>query len=203
MIELKGEDGKIFNIEFRHRRRTGKFPELHAKAPINAVTQCVLYGIDGDGKTRIVQGSAICLLTDQFSRPTGRLMSFYDAFGRMQGAFMLKHANAIRASYTERFAHDIFEERSRKRPAALLELEQPRRPTPEERAQRAELERANHPDWREKRRTRKRLARERRELLWNLRRAEQAASAGGPLEVALAVETLLKGIHGGSAGGMM
>jgi hypothetical protein len=43
MIELTGNNGDTFLVDFRYRTRMGKRPELYARSPLNAVTTCVIW----------------------------------------------------------------------------------------------------------------------------------------------------------------
>lgn len=74
--------GQLYHVEFRHRTKFGRRPELHAKSPVNAVTVCAISGYDRDDEQFIALGTSICVVPDQWSRKVGRYQAFQDALRR-------------------------------------------------------------------------------------------------------------------------
>jgi hypothetical protein len=70
MFELS-VDGKTYKVEFRHVTKVGKRKQLYDRAPIDAVTTCVIVADDF-----IAIDNAICAKGDRFSYNEGRLRSF-------------------------------------------------------------------------------------------------------------------------------
>lgn len=79
MITLYIED-RLYHVEFRHVRKDGANPALGRRAPIAAITTCVILASSPHEPRQFVAiGNAICALDDAFSRRKGRLLSFYKA----------------------------------------------------------------------------------------------------------------------------
>lgn len=70
---------QTYQVEFRHRTKFGKHPELYAKSPVNAVTVCAISGYDQNGKQFIALGTSICVEPDNWWRKLGRRQSFDNA----------------------------------------------------------------------------------------------------------------------------
>lgn len=86
-------DGKIFRIEWRHRR-------ARKRLAVEAITTCVLimYGDDGDDEY-VAIGIAVCCKGDRFSRLQGR----QDSLGRVLTEYrhLAKWSEAILAAFDE------------------------------------------------------------------------------------------------------
>ena len=106
MIRLSIED-RIYHVEFRHTQREGKHPALGPRAPIRAITTCVIIiAIDPlitvndlPGILFTAIGTALCANDDDFSRQTGRHVAFSKAVtqcGALRGVKM-----ALTAAYLE------------------------------------------------------------------------------------------------------
>ncbi len=84
-LSIASSDGgeRSFLVEFKHRKRNGKWPELYAHSPLNGVTTCAILGhMDQNGTAGnhfVALGSAICVRADNFSRRFGRYHAFQDA----------------------------------------------------------------------------------------------------------------------------
>jgi len=65
--------GKTYKVEFRHVTKLGKRRELYARAPIKAITTCVVVALDDNF---IAIDNAICAEGDNFSRKEGRNRAF-------------------------------------------------------------------------------------------------------------------------------
>jgi hypothetical protein len=80
-------DDRLYHVEFRHVRKDGAHPALGRRAPIHAITTCVIIatkageplGLEPSEILFTAIGNAICALDDAFSRRKGRLLSFYKA----------------------------------------------------------------------------------------------------------------------------
>jgi hypothetical protein len=81
MTEVK-IDGEVFRIEFRHITKLGKHRQLFDRAPIKAVTTCVIAT-----DTFIAIDNAICANEDNFSRRQGRIRALDK---------VLKHCGALK-----------------------------------------------------------------------------------------------------------
>lgn len=77
-------DSRHFLVEFRHQRTARRFLEISSRAPIQAITTCVIIALEqGELEPSAIEfvamGTAVCLKGDNFSRREGRLRSFSKA----------------------------------------------------------------------------------------------------------------------------
>lgn len=87
---------KAYNVEFRHITKYGKNPQLRSRAPLKAVTTCVL--VDHDF---IAIDNALCSEMDNFCRQEGRLRSLRK---------LLRHCAALRDMAPQIWIHYLAHE---------------------------------------------------------------------------------------------
>ena len=80
-------NGRKYSIEFRHVTKLGKRAQLYSRAPVAAVTTCVILQ-HNEGKDPVIAiDNSICSNDDNFSRYEGRVRALHKA---------LDHCGALR-----------------------------------------------------------------------------------------------------------
>lgn len=79
MIDLN-VNGDSYKLEFKHRKRTGKWPQLYGGSALNGLTTCAILGTHQSTNEQFVAlGSSVCVRSDRFNQRQGRRLAFADA----------------------------------------------------------------------------------------------------------------------------